>query len=124
MIPSSQEREKDAESTCPIRLVLEDGSVPLSHSMPNFLAWPDDKSDLARFLSEHINVNAPPDKGVVAARGFVNKREVQSSERAIDQSALKATHEEAHARLILVHCVKGYRCLVASCRICPLHPLP
>lgn len=99
-------RERRTTSTRPIRRVIEDGSVPLPHSWPDFLALPDNKSDLARFLSEHIIVNAPPDKVVVAAGGFVDEREVQSSERATDLSALKATHEEADTRLI-VHCVNS-----------------
>jgi len=67
---------------------------------------PDDKSDLARFLSEHIIVNAPLDKVVVVAGGFVDEKEVQLSERGIDLSALKATHEEADTRL-MVHCVNS-----------------
>ena len=70
------------------------------------LALPDNKSDLARFLLEQIVVNAPPDKVVVAAGGFVDEREVQPSERAIDLSALKATHEAADTHLI-VHCVNS-----------------
>ena len=85
---------------------IEDGSVPLPHSWPNFLALPDNKSDLARFLLEHIIVNTPPDKAVLAAGGFVDEREVQSSERAIDLSALKATHEEADTRL-MVNCISS-----------------
>ena len=67
---------------------------------------PDNKSDLARLLSEHIIVNAPPDKVVVAAGGFADEREVQSSEGAIDLPALRATHEEADTRLI-GHCVNS-----------------
>ena len=51
-------------------------------------------------------MNAPPDRVVVAAGGFVDEREVQSSERAIDLSALRVTHEEANTRLI-VHCVNS-----------------
>jgi len=46
------------------------------------------------------------DKVVVPARGFVDEREVQSSERAIDLSALRVTQEEAHTCLI-VHCVNS-----------------
>ena len=99
-------RERRTKFTRPVRRAIEDGSVPLPHSSPNFPALPDDKSDLARFLSEHVIVNAPPDKVVVAAEGFVDEREVQSSERAIDLSALKATHEEADTRL-MVHCVNS-----------------
>ena len=99
-------RKRRTKSTRPIRRVIEDGSVPLPHSWPNFLALPDNKSDLARFLSEHIIVNAPPDKVIVAAVGFEDEKEIQSSERVIDLSALKATHEEADARLIL-YCVNS-----------------
>ena len=51
-------------------------------------------------------MNAPPDKVIVAVGAFENEREVQSSERVIDLSALKATHEEADTRLIL-HCVNS-----------------
>jgi len=50
-------------------------------------------------------VNAPPDK-VDKVGGFVDEREVQSSDRAIDLSALRATQEEADTRLI-VHCVNS-----------------
>lgn len=42
----------------------------------------------------------------MAAGGFVDEREVQSSERAINLSALKATQDEADTRLIL-HCVNN-----------------
>ena len=110
-------RKRPTKCTRPIQRVIEDGSVPLTHSWPNFLALPDNKSDLARFSSEHIIVNAPPDKVIVAAGGFEDKREVQSSERVIDLSALKATHEEADTRLIL-HCVNSsLDSIVVSARI-------
>jgi len=44
-------RERRAKSTRPIRRVIEDDSFPLPHIWPNFLALPDNKSDLARLLS-------------------------------------------------------------------------
>ena len=80
---------------------------------------------------------APSEKVVVAALGFVDEREVQSSERAIDLSALRATHEGADTSPI-VHCVNSslnnigvsvrdtnvLLLLVVSCRTCPPHPLP
>lgn len=94
----------------------EDGSVPLAHSWPNVLVLPDNKSDLARFLSEHIIVNEPPDKVVVAAGGFVDERKIILSEREIDLSALRVIHEEADTRLI-VHCVNSsLDSIVASAR--------
>ena len=43
---------------------------------------------------------------VVAAGGFLDERAVQPSERGIDPSALRATHEEADTRLI-VYCVNS-----------------
>lgn len=97
-------RKRRTKSARPIRRVIEDRSVPLPHSWSNFLALPENKSDLARFLSEHIIVNAPQGKVVVAAGGFEDERDVRSSEMAIDLSPLKAAHEEADTRLIL-HCV-------------------
>ena len=99
-------RKRRTKSTRPIRRVIEDGSVPLPHSWPSLLVLPDNKSDLATLLSEHVIVNAPPDKVIVAGGGFEDEREVQSSERVIDPSALKATHKEADTRLIL-HCVNS-----------------
>ena len=56
-------------------------------------------------IGTDIIVNAPPDK-VDKVGGFVDEREVQSSDRAIDLSALRATQEEADTRLI-VHCVNS-----------------
>ena len=104
---SSQGREKDAQTPLALSDVLLKMTVS---SPPQFFKLPCIarycKSDLARFLSEHIIVNAPPDKVVVVAGGFLDEREVQSSERAIDLSALRATHEEADTRLI-VHCVNS-----------------
>ena len=44
-------------------------------------------------------MNAPPDKVVVAAGGFVDEREVKSPERATN-------HEEADTCLI-VHCINS-----------------
>ena len=102
--PSSQERENDAQSPLALSDVLLKMAVSLSFTVGQTSSH--NKSDLAKFLSEHIIVNAPPDKVVVAAGGFVDEREVQSSQRAIDLSALKATHEEADTRLIL-HCVNS-----------------
>ena len=89
-------RERHTKSTHHIQRVIEEGSVPLPHSWPNFLALPDNKSDLARCLSDNIIVNAPPDKVVVAAGGFVDEREVKSPERATDLSALKTTRKQIH----------------------------
>ena len=85
---------KTHKSIRPIRRATKDDSIPLPYSWRNFLALlPDNKSDLARFLSEHIIVNETPDKVVVAAGGFLDERELQSSETASDLSTLRGTHE-------------------------------
>jgi hypothetical protein len=102
-------RQRRAQMTRPIRRVIENGSVPLPHNWQNFLALPDNKSDLSRFLSEYIIANSPPDKIIVVGGGFIDEREVQSSDRSgelIDVSDFSATHEEADTRLIL-HCAKS-----------------
>ena len=109
------------------------GPSPLQ--LANFLALPDNTSDLARFLSEHITVSSPPDKVVVAVGGFVDEREVQSSERAIDLSVLtkgdprgrtytsdSSLGQQQPSKHSFI--VRGYRCLAASCQTCPPHPLP
>lgn len=52
-------KKRCTKSTCPIRRVIEDASVPLPHSWSNFLSLPDNKT-------EHTIVNASPDEVVVA----------------------------------------------------------
>ena len=98
--------QRRTKTTCPIRRVFENDSVPLPQNWQNFLALPDNKSDLTRFLSEHIVANASPDK---IDGGFLDEGEVQSSDRLeelIDVSVFNAAHEERDTRLIL-HCAKS-----------------
>jgi hypothetical protein len=59
-------RERRTKTIPPIRHVIENRSVPLPSSWPNFLALPE-RADLVRFLSEHLITNAPPDKVIVVA---------------------------------------------------------
>ena len=64
---------------------------------------------MSRFLSEQIVANASPDKIIVTVGGFLDEREVQSSDRLpqiIDVSVFNAAHEEADTRLVL-HCAKS-----------------
>lgn len=102
-------RQRRTKTTHPIRRVIENGSVPLPHNWQNFLALPGNKSDLSRFLSKHIVANVPPGTTIVAGGGFLDEREVQSSDRSgqlLDVSVFNATHEEADTRLIF-HCAKS-----------------
>ena len=89
-IPSSEEREKDAQSPIVLSEMLLNKAMALSSQLAKraclYMYCQIHVSDLVRFLSEHIIVIAPPEKVVVAAVGFVDGREVQSPERAIDMS--------------------------------------
>ena len=55
-------RNKTAQ---PIRRVVESRDVALPKSWSNFLALPENKADLARFLSQELIANAPPQKEIV-----------------------------------------------------------
>ena len=101
--------QRRTKTTRPIRRVFENDSVQLPQNWQNFLALPDNKSDLTRFLSEHIVANASPDEIIVTDGGFLDEGEVQSSDRLeelIDVSVFNAAHEETGTRLIL-HCAKS-----------------
>lgn len=87
-----------------IRRVVEDGSVPVPHNWKDFLAMPENKADLACFLSNHLIKNAPTNKTIVVAGGFQREDEVQTSNHELDIQQLQANHEEADTRLVL-HCV-------------------
>jgi hypothetical protein len=56
---------------------------------------PANKADLARFLSQELIDNAPPDKDIVVAGGFEDELQVKSSIETTDLVPLMAMHEEA-----------------------------
>ncbi len=97
----SSTRARRTKTAQPIRRVVEGRDVPLPKNWENFMALPANKSDLARFLSEEVLANAPHDKEIVVAGGFVDEVEVRSSHETTDLTMLRATHEEADTRLIL-----------------------
>ena len=101
-------RERRTKTTRPIRRVIENQNVPLPTSWPNFLALPENKADLARFLSEHLITNAPHDKVIVVAGGFNDRDQAQCSNEEIDSTMLFAAHEEADTRII-------YHCIASNC---------
>ena len=97
-------RTKRSKSAQPIRKVVTDGSVPLPVNWDNFLALPENKADLARFLSQQLMQNSPKDKCIIVAGGFENEEEVQCSDQTKELGSLRAKHEEADTRVIL-HCL-------------------
>lgn len=101
-----QTRQKRSKETRPIRRVIEDRSVPLPANWSNFLALPENKSDLANFLSHELARSAPHNKTVIVAGGLHKDDEVLSSRPSIDVTPLQAHHEEADTRIVL-HCVNN-----------------
>lgn len=95
-------RERRTRTTRPIRRVIGNRNVPVPNSWSNFLALPENKADLARFLSEHLIANPPQDKVIVVAGGFTDGKEAQSSNQVVDPSVFCAEHEEADVLLLLV----------------------
>jgi hypothetical protein len=100
-------RERRTKTIRPIRRVIENRSVPLPSSWPNFLALPE-RADLVRFLSEHLITNAPPDKVIVVAGGFNDGEKAQCSNEEMDPTMFYAAHEEADTRII-------YHCIASTC---------
>lgn len=102
----AQTRQRRTRGTRPIRRVIEGPNVPLPANWDNFMALPENKADLCRFLSEQLIAQAPTTKTVVAAGGFDEEEKVESSNPNVDVMKLQARHEEADTRII-VHCVQN-----------------
>ena len=80
--------------------------MPLPSDWSGFLACPENKSDLACFLSNELILQAPDTKAIVVSGGFSDELVVKSSCQLIDTNSLSARHEEADTRLIL-HCINA-----------------
>ena len=109
-------RERRTRTIRPVRRVIENKNVPLPNSWSNFLALPENKENLAKFLSEHLIANAPQEKVIVVAGGFSDRKEAQSSNQLVDSSLLCADHEEADTRLVLHAIVNSCDTVVVSAR--------
>ena len=88
-------RQKRAKKLCPIRRVIENEHVPLPKNWKNFLALPENKANLASFLSEQISSHTFQNIEVVVAGGFFDERKVVSSNSLRDVTPLESSHEEA-----------------------------
>ena len=82
----------------------------------NFLSLPENKTDLANFLSEELCSHAPSDKEIVVAGGFREETEVRSSRRETNLTHLESTHEEADTRLVLHAVHSKFNTVVVSSR--------
>ena len=88
----------------PIRKLVEDRTTPLPHNWSNFPALPENKADLAIFLSKQLLLQAPGNKTIVVSGGFREEQTVKCSNPNVNLHVLEAYHEEADTRMI-VHCM-------------------
>ena len=108
-IPSRQVRENVARKQLSLFDVsLRTGTCHFLVAGSNFLALPENKADLARFLSEHLTANAPANKVLVVAMGFNDKEKAQCSNEQTDSSIFYAANEEADTRVV-------YNCIASTC---------
>jgi len=63
-------RKRCGQGSAVIRWLIESRDVPLPSKWDNFKAHPENKADLARFLSQRLMLQAPMDMLVIAAGGF------------------------------------------------------
>lgn len=101
----SATRNKRSQGSRPIRRPIEGREVPLPSRWENFLAHPENKADLARFLSHQLVLGAPQNKIIVVAGGFGNEEMVEASSPTVETEKLEARHEEADTRVI-IHCIE------------------
>ena len=96
-------RCKRSQGVKPIRKIIENSLIPLPTNWNSFVAHPNNKTDLARFVSEQLLHQAPMNKDIVIAGSFAEETTVKSK-TTIHTSSLEANHEEADTRIIL-HCM-------------------
>jgi hypothetical protein len=99
-------RERRGQGSRAIRRLIEGRDVPLPSKWESFMAHPDNKADLARFISQQLMLKAPTNKIIVVAGGFSDEERAESSDQSVDTDKLEAKHEEADTRMIL-HCVES-----------------
>ena len=86
-------RKRHTKTFRPIGKDIEGGGVPLPKNWKNFLATPDDKGDLARFLSEYITKKAT-DKILIAAGGLKTKWKCAHQIMKQMSFVVRASHEK------------------------------
>ena len=109
-------RTRRTKAARPIRRIVEGRDVPFPINWTNSLSLPDNKVDLANFLSEEMCSQAPDDKEIVVAGGFRDELDARSSKTTTDMTQLRATHEEADTRLVLHAMHNNFKTVVVSSR--------
>ncbi len=84
-----------------IRRIIEHGDVPLPSNWSEFISMPENKENLAKFMSDEIvRKSQDIDAEIITAGGFEDVRDAKSS-TGREISALHADHEEAETRIVL-----------------------
>ena len=105
----------------PIRRLIDSVNVKLPLNWKQFISLPENKADLARFLTEQLMDSAdkvPSGCELITAGGFDDLLGAWSSTDG-DVEQLRGNHEEADTRLILHAadaCKVGYGRTIISCR--------
>ncbi|KAK3885189.1 hypothetical protein Pcinc_010581 [Petrolisthes cinctipes] len=99
-------RKRREKGSVAIRRPVTNRDLPLPAKWENFIAHQDNKTDLARFLSQQLILRAPANKTIVAEGGFSDDEWVEASDPTFDTDSLEAKHEEADTRIIL-HCIRS-----------------
>ena len=72
----STTRKRRRQGHRPIRIIIENGSVPLPNNWGNFLSFEENKENLQEFLYEQLIARAPENKITVTAGVFKNIQEL------------------------------------------------
>ena len=120
-IKSGTRTKRACAQSKPIRRNIGNKEVPLPIKWKHFIDHPDNKADLANFLSEDLIRRAKDmlqNGELITSGGFVQETGAASS-HGTDVSPLKSTHEEADTRIILhalAACQNGYDRLIICSR--------
>lgn len=94
-------RKKRGKGKTPVRREIKNDVVPLPSDWKAFLALPENKADLANFLSEEMMKYPFGGLEVFVAGGFKDERRVESTNPGTPVQHLAASHEEGDTRVVL-----------------------
>lgn len=108
-------RQHRTKSARPIRKTIEGRNVPMPVNWQNFIALPENKADLANFISCELAETSYDGLHVVIGGGFREETKVVSSKNE-DVSHLESNHEEADTRIVFHALCSGFDSVVVSAR--------
>lgn len=81
-------RTQRGQGAVAIRRLSKGRNVPLPAEWDTFIAHPENKRNLAKFLSQQLMLQAPANKTVVVSGGFVDEEHVESSDPEVNTDKL------------------------------------